>query len=371
MIRATLETVLTTMKNIIVVIPEAWKFLPQGRGNPVKGTAESFIRQGATNGNFLFVDSQDMAGMDKLPLKQMPLWILGLQTERNEVDHTLDQMNVPNKQKPKPNEIMTLPLGHFHAVSPRLSACVYVQPAWMDEETARAIAMGKMSVEDVKKPASGSMALPSAPVPTQYHDTSDRLIHPLPSQDQSWIRAELAEMRQAFFDKTKVLEEMIIAIQRQPVPAVTAPVHSLAVNIEEIVGKVLQRIPVGGGTVKIEAREVVLKKFQQAEVDRILKQVESLSPWQKEVLKFVEAKGSQTTKAELLQRIKGKTANLVGNYKALYAEADALAEAGFLKSDPQKRFYQNLATGLKSSLESYKPTEQEITDVVGQILMRL
>lgn len=148
-IRSVLDHVLRHETQTVVIIPEAWKFLPQERGNPIKAVAEAFIRQGATNKNYLWIDSQDMAGVDKTALKQVANWILGLQTERNEVQHTLDQIPVANALKPKPEEIMTLQRGHFFVCNPRFTSKVYVIPSWLDTETAKEIALGTLPVEAV------------------------------------------------------------------------------------------------------------------------------------------------------------------------------------------------------------------------------
>jgi hypothetical protein len=148
-IRSTLDYVLNNEKGIIVVIPESWKFLPESRGNPVKQIAEEFIRQGATRKNFLYLDSQDIAGTSKSILKQVANWVLGLQTEVNEVQHTLEQIPLPNNLKPKAEEIMTLKIGHFIVCNPYFTKKVYVCPAWLDEETARKIALGIIPVEAV------------------------------------------------------------------------------------------------------------------------------------------------------------------------------------------------------------------------------
>jgi hypothetical protein len=148
-IRSTLDYVLNNEKGIIVIIPEAWKFCPQQRGNPVKQIAEEFIRQGATRKNYLFLDSQDIAGIDKTILKQVATWYLGLQTEINEVKHTLEQIPLPNNLKPKEDEIMTLKIGHFILCNPYFTKRIYVCPAWLDEETAKKIALGIIPVEAV------------------------------------------------------------------------------------------------------------------------------------------------------------------------------------------------------------------------------
>jgi hypothetical protein len=148
-IRSTLDYVLNNEKGVIVIIPEFWKFCPQQRGNPVKQIAEEFIRQGATRKNYLWADSQDLANIDKTILKQVANWILGLQTEINEVQHTLEQIPLPNNLKPKEDEIMTLKIGHFIICNPYFTKKIYVCPAWLDEETAKKIALGIIPVEAV------------------------------------------------------------------------------------------------------------------------------------------------------------------------------------------------------------------------------
>ncbi len=148
-IRSVLDYILKNEKDTIIIIPEAWKFLPEQRGSPVKQVAEAFIRQGATNRNYLWIDSQDMAGVDKVILKQVANWVLGLQTERNEVQHTLDQIPLPNSLKPKTEEIMTLNIGHFIACNPKFVKKVYVMPSWLDAETAKSIALKELPVEAV------------------------------------------------------------------------------------------------------------------------------------------------------------------------------------------------------------------------------
>jgi hypothetical protein len=148
-IRSTLDYVLNNEQGVIVIIPESWKFIPQERGNPVKQIAEEFIRQGATRKNFLWLDSQDIAGVDKSILKQVANWILGLQTEINEVKHTIEQIPLPNNLKPKEDEIMTLKIGHFIICNPYFTKKIYVCPAWLDEETAKKIALGIIPVEAV------------------------------------------------------------------------------------------------------------------------------------------------------------------------------------------------------------------------------
>jgi len=146
-IRSTLTYVLHKLRGIITVIPELWKFSPQGRNNPVKEVLQALVRQGANKRDFVWVDSQDLAGTDKIPLKQCYTWILGLQTEVNEAEHTLNQVNLPPKTKPKAHEITSLSLGQFFLSTPKGSVKFYALPRWLPEKEAIKVARGKMDPE--------------------------------------------------------------------------------------------------------------------------------------------------------------------------------------------------------------------------------
>lgn len=160
-IERTLQKIYREHHGVRVAIPEAWKFAPQQGSNICKETIAQFVREGATNDNYLLIDAQDMTRVAKEPLKQMRQWNLGLQMEKNEVERTRDQMPVPKKQAPTKEEIMNLATGHFfycEASQGKDSVEVrkyYAKPAWMDEiewegmsgdELAISIATGETDV---------------------------------------------------------------------------------------------------------------------------------------------------------------------------------------------------------------------------------
>jgi hypothetical protein len=140
-IRSVLEEVLYNFKDVIIVLPEAWRFIPQERGNPCKQIVEEFIRQGATNGNYLWIDAQNMTAIDKEPLKQVSEYILGYQSEENEVKKTLSQIPLPAKSKPGAEDIMTLGTGIFYLATRERTIKVYALPFWLDEERGKQIAL--------------------------------------------------------------------------------------------------------------------------------------------------------------------------------------------------------------------------------------
>ncbi|TRZ51118.1 MAG: ATP-binding protein [Dehalococcoidia bacterium] len=146
-IRACMEWILEHENNVVVGLPEAWKLLPQSRNTPVKLYFEKFIREGATNGNYLIIDAQDLGGVDKAPLRQVSVWIMGKMMEANEVERLLKQTV---GLKVKAQEIQTLPLGHFIVAAGKTVEKVYVWPVGVPEDVARKVARGELTPEYVR-----------------------------------------------------------------------------------------------------------------------------------------------------------------------------------------------------------------------------
>jgi hypothetical protein len=129
----------------LVIVPEAWEMIPEGKGSPVKASAISLARKGSGLGNHILIDSQDMAGVDKTVLRGCPVWLIGVQREANEIKRNLS--NIPaGIKRPTPADIANLDRGQFYACWKDRTVKVYVQPAWMDERDARDIATGVQSL---------------------------------------------------------------------------------------------------------------------------------------------------------------------------------------------------------------------------------
>lgn len=140
-IRSVVEWVYLRCKNTVVIIPEAWKFLPEYHTTPVSAPVQELIRQGASIGNFVWIDLQDLRGIQKMLLRSIQVWLFGVQREKNEVENTLRSMPTP-EVKPTAQEMMQLKIGEFLvAYDTELYRC-YVQPAGMEDVHAQAIARG-------------------------------------------------------------------------------------------------------------------------------------------------------------------------------------------------------------------------------------
>jgi hypothetical protein len=380
-IASTLRWIHERESEVIIIVPEAWQFVPQGKNTPVKTEVRKLARLGAGLKNYLWIDSQDMAAVDKEILRACPVWIIGVQREHNEVKRALKNMAAGMK-KPKAEDISRLGLGHFFACWSTQIHHTYVQPVWLDEDQARAVATGTSSVEEFQQFKAIPERKDEAPIMSENNpanlDALAAAVSDLTRAVESFPR-KLAEAASAARLTPEVLGGKASGASPAPVDldelaeAVSArlPVDGKGVDVEEIIKRVLSRIPTSG-VMKIEPKEVVLKRFQQAEVERLLSRVEGLTPWQKQVLTFVEAKGAGVEKVDLLRLILGKKGTaFVADYKQRYKEADELASLGFLRKDTKGRLYPNLAEAMNERLREYNATEKDIEDVIGQVLLKV
>lgn len=376
-IRSVLETVLKEYRDVIVVMPEAWKFLPQGRGNPCKYATEAFIRQGATNGNFLWIDSQDMAGVDKIPLKQVSTWILGLQQERNEVKHTLDQISLPKRSKPKEDEIMTLSLGHFILTTPEKTVRVYVQPGWLSDEDAKKVALGELEVTSIQKPET----LVSIPVETPQPkalDYESRKFYARLSKD-------LVQMRHDFFDKISALQaqydkiaKAVMELQANEPKVNVDEVVSLVlqkmpmkqINKQEIVEELVKRIPRMTGTVVYEVPplEKLQKDFLEDAKTKILEDITTLDDEEKRMLTFIETLQRGTSITEIMEKCLFLNASS-GSRSRIQKKISNLATLELIRKDRGGHLFPNLNAKITKLTEIHSATPQEIEQVYNHVLM--
>jgi hypothetical protein len=148
-IRSVLKWVYEHERKTVVIIPEAWEFIPQNRRSPVLLAAEELIRKGAAAGNYVWLDSQDIAGVHKNVLRSVGVWILGVQREANEVKRAIAHAGISAKLRP--HQIMELSRGQFLVCFDTRMVRTYVQPFWVGDVHAEAIARGEEKVESAER----------------------------------------------------------------------------------------------------------------------------------------------------------------------------------------------------------------------------
>lgn len=308
--RSAIEWVYERCDGTITIIPEAWEFLPQGRGSPVKLAAVELIRKGAGLHNYVWLDSQDIGGIEKEMLRSCQVWLLGVQREANEIKRVLD--NIPaGVAKPKPAEVALLRKGEFFACYGDVVVRTYVQPSWMVQAEAIGIARGTISVEQAASRPLNQQS--EEPMSKSTDDKLDTLIE-LMSRGQTGTPAPIAADPPPSNDEEALYQRFKARLMKE------APklIKVLAIAPEIEVESVRETIEVDGKSLRGRLALMILKGW------------------------FDEPHNASAAWTELKRT--GKDPGKPN----VYAECDKFVERGFMTKEPEG--YQAVAS-MKSSIK--------------------
>ena len=139
------------LEGVTIIMDEAHKFVPQGKTTGCSRDVVDYAREGRASENWLWLADQTMAGVEKNVLKQMQYWILGRQTEVNEVEKTVKQIPRAKRLGINADYIQTLGVGEFLVASHEGVKKTYVQPIWVDDATAISVAIGETLAKKIAK----------------------------------------------------------------------------------------------------------------------------------------------------------------------------------------------------------------------------
>lgn len=317
-IRSVLEWVYENSRDTLVIIPEAWEFIPQKRGSPVLLACESLIRKGGAARNFIWLDSQDIAAVNKDVLRSVGVWILGVQREANEVKRALS--HIPgNVRKPKADDIMGLERGQFFACFGKTVVKTYVRPAWASEADARDVAMGGAGSGLAEIARTKPKATPKAEEPA-VNEAEARALR----EENESLRRQVALLT-ARLDEA--LERKSAATQKAEAKAqpAAAPVSA---DAESIIAEIIRRAESDPKILAIVKRipeiEVTVEREKIEATDRTLNGRVAMLISEGY---FDETKTASAAWAELKRRGFGAAKPNV------YKECDKLALAGFVTKE--------------------------------------
>ena len=375
-IQSTLDEILKNHHDVIVIVPELWRFSPEKRNTPCKMAIESFIRQGATNNNFVVMDSQDLAGVSKAPLKQVPCYLLGYQSEINEVKHTLDQIPLPLRSKPQVDEIMNLKIGQFFLATNNGVKKVYVQPLWLSDDEARQVARGERQVE-AKDGVFLSQSVIFGGKPTEI---SKVLKTPAfveidvgPRMGKSYA-ATTPEYSQIFAER--VTDEMnesppLRAPDNRTFFSESSPSRAEFVSLRaELFNKIEEletKIRSGMSPVyMVSPLEKIQKSFQEEAKNHVLSSVSRLDDDQKRILLFIETQGKGCSLTMILDKLLHLSATS-GGTRDKYSKKIKEME-GLIRKDKNNVIYPNLKEYIREYCGVHGITEQEMQQVYDHVL---
>lgn len=99
-------------RRTILVIDEAFRFLPQGYSSACKQAVQDVVTQGAKTQLYVWLATQFIATTEKDAIKAMANKLLGRQDDKTEIDATIDRTR-DTHPKLRQNDLMTLKRGEF------------------------------------------------------------------------------------------------------------------------------------------------------------------------------------------------------------------------------------------------------------------
>jgi hypothetical protein len=320
-IRSVIDWIVEREENVVTIVPEAWEFIPQGRNSPVKLSAEQLVRKGAALGNFVWIDSQDMAGVDKVLLRGCPVWLIGVQREANELKRAL--ANIPaGIKRPKPTDVATLERGQFYACWGQHAIKTYVQPTWMNKADALAIAVGRKSIDEARPPKSLALTKPE-PTKPKEPEVTEHEAQQLRQQNAD-LQLQIEKLNQQITLLTKQLpREAQTAV---PVPAAPPAAGDFEQLYAQIKTRLASEAPALIKLLAIKPELQVTVKTQTIET--------SLTELRGMIAKLMsEGFLDKTTNGNTVWKECKRRWNYGGNSSRAYEQLDQLTALGFLTKE--------------------------------------
>lgn len=211
-------------KKLVIILDEAFKFLPQKYRSACGKAIQEFVTQGAITGTYLWMATQFLATTSKDSMKAMSVKILGRQDHDTECQHTLDIIPKTGELKLVHSFIMRLKLGHFLVIADDWVKHVYMVPQYADKDQAKEVAKGNrapeqleyvipVKEEEVKKLEAEKIEIKERPKPepTQFITIKipAQFTLDVPENQQTLQEAELEGWMRETEARLKALEEQV------------------------------------------------------------------------------------------------------------------------------------------------------------------
>lgn len=396
--------------NCLIVIPEAWAFIPQSRGNPVKWAAQHVIRQGGAVGVYLLIDSQDLASVDKAVLKSCGVWLLGRQQEKNEVERVLAQLPVPRTSRPRADQIMTLPRGHFYVAAEEWCKQVYVRPAWLDIETAQAVAMRKIAIPTPQEDEEEDQMLQeeNAELRRLLNQTqkdlalaqegTERRLQELQERADVAVQSlkEAGAAHDLLLDRVKELQQQntrdaklwqhlqgfrlsvrgLLALEDGLPNGISAAFPDRAALVEETVQRVLReldgRVSPGRPVLQLAPAPAIQEGLRRQMEEQLFKGLEDLPERQRHILAVLVGAGAPLTVLEIARRLGEDIKGSGGAQNSWGADTNALVKAGWAYRDTSKSGVKHrVSQKVVGTLEGVTSDEADLEAAVSTVMVML
>jgi hypothetical protein len=168
------EEALHKYKKLIIVLDEAYKFLPQKWSSACGRAAQDYVTQGGATELYLWMSTQFLATTSKDTMKTMAIKLLGTQDHDTECQHTVDLVpsDIARNQRVNKEFIMHLKLGHFVVVTKEWVKVAYACPETADQRECQQVALGLRTPEQI------TFLVPVAGAPPKAKKKEEKKVEP-------------------------------------------------------------------------------------------------------------------------------------------------------------------------------------------------
>ncbi|MDG7023022.1 MAG: hypothetical protein JRN45_00715 [Nitrososphaerota archaeon] len=140
----------------------------------------------------------------------------------------------------------------------------------------------------------------------------------------------------------------------------------------ELLPKVLEKIPASGSIQYVPAppRTVILKSFMDTEVARLEERLKTLSIEAKKVIAYLQARGTNSTKRDLIIHVFGPSSASGAGYTRVSKLIDEALATELIREDRAGRLYPNLKQKVEADLKAYEASKEDM-DAVAERMMYL
>ena len=179
-----------------------------------------------------------------------------------------------------------------------------------------------------------------------------------------------ADIQAAVADGVRAALSAMSPALKQPEAAPPAPAASDWPDEEQyqrFKARLIQEVPMGGGTVNVLPPEKLRRDFQKQEADRIIAAAGELTSLAKRVLKLLESTDGEYVSQQNVAKRLG-VSNTGQGSTALKKAITELTDLGFVETMAKQGSRKSLRRQIAADLEFYKPSEADIDAVYQNVL---
>lgn len=225
-IERTMDHVIRNMKgDIIIVLPEARKFIPLHARTPVTATAIKMASEGAVLEIDLWVDSQTYSSINNEVRKQCGTQLHGVQMDNNEAKTVADLLD----KNWNFTALKKLKLGHFFVkTKDKRYKHVYMLPAGIPKDLGKKVALGEISVNVIKEMLKKhqDMKLKIQPAPIDDPISQEPNLEQIQIEEQDQPMAGILKKRAQELERLQKVEEKYLEHQKNCQEAEKIYIHT-------------------------------------------------------------------------------------------------------------------------------------------------